>query len=252
MLNSGDDPDYHTLDTLIEILFKLAEQRPSLFSNCLPAAVILEEWRIANFQIDPDKPQVFDTIALAHHHLEIWRRQGIAAEPYHFKRAKEIFTAHFDNIIHQQTQHLQHFLHQQNSPTRGRQHYLELESNPKWEIAKDWAEYARLLMNEGEMQMALDILTKHVVLPRNENDEHYADYLFYTGVACKALKQHERANYYFFEATQFGPPKCFTKIDMMTIISRTLEEMKDDVDFDEDDGAYQIVSWAFAFDSLLI
>ena len=49
----------------------------------------------------------------------------------------------------------------------------------------------------------------------------------------------DQSNSYFFEATQMGPPRLFSKIQMMIIISRMLEEMGNDSE--DNENAYRIV-----------
>lgn len=54
----------------------------------------------------------------------------------------------------------------------------------------------------------------------------FSNLLFYAGCIYKAMGQFERANDFFFEAIEAGPPSSFTKIEMMMIIARNLEEME--------------------------
>ena len=54
----------------------------------------------------------------------------------------------------------------------------------------------------------------------------FSNLLFYAGCTYKAMGQFERANDFFFDAIEAGPPNSFTKIEMMMIIARNLEEME--------------------------
>ena len=100
-----------------------------------------------------------------------------------------------------------------------------------------------------EQAMALETFTPQE-LQRKTN--FFASLLFYAGCTYKALGQFERANDFFFEAIEAGPPTSFTKIEMMMIVARNLEQMED-ADFkssrieDSGDGpdnekAFQLVS----------
>jgi tetratricopeptide (TPR) repeat protein len=233
LLSNAQEMTPESLIVLMNQLYKLNDARPSLFSTVLTSAVLLEEWLIANNHIALFEPE--EHLQLAQTHMSLWRRQGIAADHFHFQRAKDIYRQHF-------------------------------EHNANWSVVEDWVEYSQILMNEGEYQQALDILLNKVLASKNETDRYadyiatallsscvcfslpfflmigslvwirYAEHTFFAGVACKALKQGERANYYFFESVQSGCPKGFTDIDLMTIISRTLEETDT-----EDDTIYQTV-----------
>lgn len=150
-----------------------------------------------------------DKLRRAHLHMSIWRQQGTFAEPYHLQKAKGIFFDHFSKHM-------------------------------DWNVASDWIEFMKLHLFDGNLHEAQQILLSKVI-GRFETHPKYTNYLFYAGVISKALGEYDRANHYFFEATQCGPPKPFNKIDMMTIISRTLEELSNgDVEADTED-AYKMV-----------
>lgn len=54
------------------------------------------------------------------------------------------------------------------------------------------------------------------------------------------MKDFDRANSHFFEAMQIGPARYFTSLEMMTLISRNLEQMT--MTGDEDtENAYRMV-----------
>lgn len=109
--------------------------------------------------------------------------------------------------------------------------------NPDWSNITDWLVYFKTLLFLGQYQSAIDVIS--IILKKSENDYDYPNYLFYAGVVHKANEDFDMANNYFFEATQLGPPKFFNNIEMMTIISRNLEDLEND-DVDRDD-AYKMV-----------
>jgi tetratricopeptide (TPR) repeat protein len=113
--------------------------------------------------------------------------------------------------------------------------------NPDWAIVTDWLLYFKILLFLGQYQRAIEVIA--IILKKSENDYDYPNYLFYAGVAHKAYQDFDMANNYFFEATQLGPPKFFNNIEMMTIISRNLEDLEND-DSDRDD-AYRMVFMIF-------
>ena len=108
----------------------------------------------------------------------------------------------------------------------------------EWNNANDYVEYIRMLINLGDYQPAVPIV--HRLVTYFEHDDNIHNYLFYAGVVYKAVRDLEKANYYFFEASQLGPPKFFNKIEMMTIVSRTLEEISGENGEDVED-AYRMV-----------
>ena len=75
---------------------------------------------------------------------------------------------------------------------------------------------------------------------RFEDHKDIPNFLFYTGCALKAMGKHDEAADYFFEATQIGPPKLFSKLEMMFIISRNIEEGSKNRDVPMSD-AYEMV-----------
>lgn len=148
------------------------------------------------------------TLQWAEAHLELWTRKGVAAEEFHLHRAKQLFEQAF-------------------------------KRNSELMTAASQFSYCRVLTLLGEMEAASKVALK--ILTSYDHDSEYPNYLFFTGGIFKAMGQHEKANNYFFEAAQIGPPKLFTKLEMMIIISRTIEEGTADDDVEEED-AYKMVS----------
>lgn len=150
--------------------------------------------------IVPDEYQL-----LARAHFELWQRLGLAAEPYHLHRARALF---------------QQFLDETAGPTD----------------AETLMQFCKVLQHCGDMEAAAQVV--QAVLSLGELDPRYANYLFYAGCIFKALNQHERANAFFFDAAQAGPPRFFNKLEMMVLISRTIEELQAlSGNADDDDGA---------------
>lgn len=119
--------------------------------------------------------------------------------------------------------------------------------NREWNVVNDWLLYFKILLFLGYYPRAIDVITH--ILKKTENDYDYPNYLFYAGVVHKAYQDFEKANVYFFDATKLGPPKFFSDIEMMTIISRNLEDMEDD-DTNKD-TAYQMVLFSY-FQSVIV
>ena len=139
-------------------------------------------------------------------HFELWSRKGVAAEEYHLTRARQLYESAFRRSQDLRTPATLH-------------------------------SYSRVLMLLGEMEAALAVAK--MIQDEFDHDSEYANYLFFAGGICKALGMHEKANSYFFEASEIGPPKFFSKLEMMMIISRTIEQESAN-DETEEDGAYKM------------
>ena len=57
-----------------------------------------------------------------------------------------------------------------------------------------------------------------------EGDPETPYWLFYIGATLKAKELHDEAANFLFEAASSRPPRFFSKLDMMFIISRNIEE----------------------------
>jgi tetratricopeptide (TPR) repeat protein len=57
-----------------------------------------------------------------------------------------------------------------------------------------------------------------------EDHEDFPSFLMLAGSMLKAMRDFDKAGSYFFEAMNTGPPRFFTRLDMMFIVARTLEE----------------------------
>ncbi len=100
--------------------------------------------------------------------------------------------------------------------------------------------YCKVLQYLGEFEAA-GVFMVEQILPYATEDPDYPNYLFCAGVIFKAQGKNEAANDHFFNASQLGPPRFFNKIEMMMVISRTIEEMGADDESNED--AYRMVSY---------
>lgn len=204
------------LQALLDLLVQLAEKSTYAISlRFLFDAIALHDWMQKNLTNNKSSKRpvtLCSSLFVAHGHLTIWKAYGTAFESYNLLAAKEMFRQHFSQ-------------------------------NPEWENPYDYVEYFRCLLYYGEFRDAADLIRQ--ILVKFELDPYFADYCFYAGVVFKALREYETANNYFFDAIQNGPPRYFTKIEMMTVISRNLEEMNAEIDEDTD-NAYHMVSLALA------
>jgi hypothetical protein len=189
-------------DQLLE--FKGLSKTHSRQFNELYYGVVLKEWTLLNGAV----LSVNQSLILAEAHFEVWLRQGISKDIVHLERAKSLY-----------------------------KDYIDKTGNTSVIPATTWLQYCRVLMYLGDAASASSVIT--TVVTTFENDTDIPIYLLFAGAIFKALGLSEQANNYFFEATQIGPPKLFSKMEMMLIISRVLEEM--DADSDGNEGAYRIV-----------
>jgi len=157
-------------------------------SDATFSGALLMEWAVfRGFE-----PTAAEQIQLARAHSEIWLSRGLAAERYHLERAKVLFDA-------------------------------VLKPTEEWmQTAAPWLDYARVLQNMGNRKAAIGIL-QHIVTTF-EGDPELPNYLFYIGAMLKAEGLFDEASNYFFEATSSGPPRFFSKLDMMFVISRNIDE----------------------------
>ena len=189
-------------DTLLE-LPEASKTHTRSFDD-LYYGVALKEWVIADGQTLSKE----ESLVLAEAHYEVWQRQGVSCELIHLQKARDLYSD-----------------------------YITKCGQSTSISAAIWIQYCRILMYLGQSKEASDAIK--IVVSVFENDPEVPIYLFMAGAIFKALGLREEANNYFFEATQIGPPKLFTKMEMMLIISRVLEEM--DADSDGNEGAYKMV-----------
>ena len=189
-------------DILLEFQGKSKNHNRNLLE--LYYGVVLKEWVCSHGHSLTRK----ETLILAEAHFEVWLRQGIASDSIHLQKARDLY-----------------------------HDFITKTGQPAAVPIATWLQYCRILMYLGDATTASKAIT--TVVQVFENDPEIPSYLFIAGAIFKALGMREQANNYFFEATQIGPPKLFTKMEMMLIISRVLEEM--DADSDGNEGAYKMV-----------
>lgn len=143
---------------------------------------------------------------LARGHYELWERLGIFTESFHLHRSYELFQEYASN-------------------------HLDTMS------CDDLLLYCKVLQHCNDMKTASEVIQQ--ILMNHDTHPDYANFLFYAGAIYKALHQHIKANNYFFDSVQIGPPKFFNKLEMMIIITRTIEEQNGEEE--SDDNAYRMV-----------
>ena len=173
----------------------------TLYIGCL-----LLEWASLN---GADLLEV-EELALANAHVEVWKSNGVASDPYNLSRSLQIY---------------ENAMNSKNS--------MSIVSDPVV-----MTQYSRVLQYSGEIQQANQICMK--MLTRFESQDDFPKYVLFVGGMLKALGDFDKAGSYFFEAMNIGPPRLFTRLDMMFIVARTLEESTADSDEPVEDG-YKMV-----------
>jgi len=189
-----------------------------------------------------------ESMRLAKGHLQLWLRQGLFADDQHLQRSRELYEMSKASLHHPTMR-----LSSKPMMSIGGLSFNGLSSPSKQDAAnavngsdemtpEDWLRYLRVLEYQGDHVAAAELVRRLLTLldPSQEQaqssepfsaqeakakGDRFANLLFYAGCIHKALGMFERANEYFFEAIEFGPPKPLNKIEMMMIISRNLEEM---------------------------
>ncbi len=183
----------------LSIIAKLAHtclDKPHHSSAAAYDGALLMEWaERRQFELDDD-----EKLLLAKAHAEVWLSRGLNAEAVHLHRANQLYSEVLGQID------------------------LSVEDPDIAETqdAAVWLSYARVLQNLGARKEALEKL-KYMSL-NFHGDPNSANYMFYIGALLKAEGHHDEAANFLFEATQSGPPRFFSKLDMMFIISRNIEE----------------------------
>lgn len=220
-----EQPSAITVLALSDALILDADKLYSSGVHQLYFAIALREWLfIPAGEGRPPRatPRPEEILLLARGHFELFQRLGVIAPPYHLIRARELFAQFYSGGF----------------VTQGGAGINEIEN---------LVEYCKVLQHCGDMEGAFDVITavlsacdspadnSTLLTNDGENGEsaisafiasNYANYLFYAGVISKALNNHERANSFFFDAAQAGPPRFFNKLEMMVLISRTIEELQ--------------------------
>lgn len=150
-------------------------------------------------------------------HSEVWRTSGIEADGYNLRKSRELYGA----------------------VMKTHEDVIDLEA---------WLDFSRVLQYIGDLETASKIVNK--LMSRFEKHTDFPSFLFYAGGLLKALGDFDRAGSYFFESMSIGPPKLFSRLDMMFIVARTLEESTQDSDDPVEDG-YRMVHHHQISDGLL-
>lgn len=196
----------HMVLRLGELCLKHSFDDANFRAQYLLSGLLLMEYANTNGEEYSPKQQAL----VAKAHSEYWFRQGVAAEEHNLLRARELFegaVAHIENIAD----------------------------------AKIWLEYVRVLQYLKIHDKAATIINQ--ILSQFDGDPEYPSYLFYAGGIFKAQGRHDEAANFFFEATQMGPPRLFSQLEMMFIISRNIEASSRDKDEPSDD-AYGMVRYS--------
>jgi tetratricopeptide (TPR) repeat protein len=171
----------------------------------LRAGVLFLEWcRLRDARLTPSL-----TRKLAKAHFDLFIASGFSGNKYHIERALELYESaiQFNEISHQSTV---------------------------------WLEYCKTLQIYGDIEKALSVC--NYMLDNFKLDSDYPSFLFFAGGLYKALNKFEDACNYFLEAAVIGPPKYFSKLELIFVIARCLEESANYSDNDFSDEAYKLVS----------
>ena len=150
--------------------------------------LILVEWGIAR----GFEPNQEEEMLLASCHCTIWVCEGVKADLHNMDRSIELYTKIYPN-------------------------YLEIYENPTFLI-----NFGKALSYRGLFDKSYAVF--ELLSQKFEDHKEIPNFMFYAGCSLKALGRHDEAANYFFEATQIGPPKLFSKLEMMFIISRNIEQ----------------------------
>eukprot|EP01031_Cornospumella_fuschlensis_P038817 gene38817-47207_t len=174
------------------------------------------------------KPE--EALQLAKLHFTIWTSDYVYTNVYHLERAYTWF---------------QHFF----------------KEKPSHDVLEDLLTYFYVLQHKGDHNSAY-ILIKNVLSVYDSSHPLYVSLQFFAGCAAKGCGLLSDANGYFFDSTKLGPIKHFTRLEMMTLISRTIEEINatsgghDNVEgagelTTDDNEAYQMVHTHLLQESLI-
>jgi len=226
MLNASSKTDMSALNHLSnDLMDEAIDRKLGSSKEPLYLSILIKEW-ICYRESNGGAKSVMSSrslIRLAHGHFELWNNMGVSsASTYHLERSKQLFEQVF-------------------------------QDHPNMRIPEDMFTYCKVLQYLGDLQRASEIIDGVIKLnskTRNMDEVQHANYLFFAGGIMKILGEHEKANEFFFEANELGPPRLFTKLEMMMIISRTIEEHHRHDDAEQDD-AYRMVHAHLILEGLL-
>lgn len=199
----------------------------------LRIGLIFVEWSLDKH---PQKLTITQQILLGRYHKMFYiLSNSHTTDIYHISRSKDWF----ESCIKTAKEASQEMLNMK--PAEGGK-FMAIEDikDPSEEVTSEvWLDYIKSLLFLGELEKASSVMLG--VLSNFDTAENYATLLFFMAVIQKAMKRYDQASNYFFEATQAGPPRYFNKLEMMTIISRNIEESTSDVSSDIKNDAYEMV-----------
>jgi hypothetical protein len=201
----GGHADQEQLVSLSNLLLEFVGGNNSRDTGNIYVGLVLKEW-LNNNGVPLNS---VDRLVLAFGHVEYYRRRNVFADSYHLHRARTLFEQHIDEIGGLDNELSSRTLHC----------------------------YCKVLQFLGELKAASEVAV--VLMSNFESDPYIADFVLMAGAIQKSLENFEEANSLFFDACQLGP-SGFSKIEIMTIISRNLEEMGADGG-DSNDDAFKMV-----------
>lgn len=256
-MKKSNEIDYQLLKTIIDtIIYEIIERFGIRYSEFLEYITALLEWLVLNKKIDTIPNPAKYILLLAKYHLNLYRKQNTRGEVYHLQRSRELY-----------------------------QMYMIRYKQETLPTISDYLDYFKAVLLAGQVNDAIIIIKtilsffneNHPILNTipsstsssstadttseagsssskqqlNELSSLHATCLFYAGCCYKFNKDFDQASTFFFEALQNGPPMYLSKIDMMMIISRNIEELNhhnnnnsnnDEIDHEDNDDAYRMVN----------
>jgi hypothetical protein len=182
--------------------------------SILKMGLMLVEWSFAHETQTNRIPRLScarqASIATGHKVYQFQMTMHLLADVYHAKRAK----AWYKNLL---------------SNPRCSFNYVEFEerneinaNSAEFIDAYVWLDYVKVLLCLGEVEQAAVEIKK--ALGHYEKHSLRPILLFFAGIIMKGLRKFDLASTYLFESCTEGPPKYFTKLEMMIIISRNIED----------------------------
>lgn len=209
----GSKPSIRLIRALSDALILESEEQSASGVTLLYYAIAAREWMFGSnpgMSMTRATVKSDDLLILARGHFELWQRMGLlTAEAYHLQRSKELFEEFFaleDENVAQSP----------GSPP-------VMDRSARFARIEDMVIYCKVLQHCGEMEAAAEVIA-NVIAQAVDGDPEYPNHLFVAGAVHKAIGELDKANNYFFEASQVGPPRYFSKLEMMIIISRCIEE----------------------------
>lgn len=185
---SSENADPHRVMKLGHLCLDEAfSRRPKYKMKLIKSGVLLMEWA----HLHELEFNAVELRLLAKGHYEVWCSSGINVEEYNLMRSVELYELAIKHI----------------------------ENIAKPEVL---IEFCRVLQHFGDEERASKISMD--VVKAFESSPDYANFIFYAGCLYKSVGLHDIAATYLFESIQCGLPRYFSKLDIMFLISRNIEE----------------------------